>query len=64
MVVDLDRLGETGKSISLAQPCQLDRLNGFLPLANLISNVLTFPQPPPSSVPLTMPGSILDLSYI
>lgn len=47
--------------MSVAKPCQRDGLNGFRPLVNLFSNVLTFPQPPPSSVLLTMPGSSRDL---
>lgn len=45
----------------VAELCQRDGLNGFLPLVNLFCNVLTFPQPPPSSVFLTMPGSSRDL---
>lgn len=45
----------------VAKLCQRDGLNGFRPLVNLFSNVLTFPQPPPSSVLLTMPGSSRDL---
>lgn len=31
----------------VAELCQRDGLNGFLPLVNLFCNVLTFPQPPP-----------------
>lgn len=45
----------------VAKHCQRDELNGFRPLVNLFSNVLTFPQPPPPSVLLTMPGSSRDL---
>lgn len=44
-----------------ALPSFANGLNGFRPLVNLFSNVLTFPQPPPSSVLLTMPGSSRDL---
>lgn len=55
-------LTEAGVTMScFAQPCQRDRLNGFRPLVNPFSNVLTFPWSPPSSVPLTMPGSSRDL---
>lgn len=45
----------------VAQLRQRDGCNGFLPLANLFCSVLTFPQTPPSSVLLTMPGSSRDL---
>lgn len=48
-------------AIIVAKLCQRDGLNGFLPLVNLFCNVLTFPQTPPSSVLLTMPGSSRDL---
>lgn len=57
-----DRQGEMEEvTVSVAKLCQRDGLNGFRPLVNLFSNVLTFPQPPPSSVLLTMPGSSRDL---
>lgn len=45
----------------VAQLRQRDGFNGFLPLVDLFCNVLTFPQTPPSSVLLTMPGSSRDL---
>lgn len=57
-----DRRGKKQEvTMIVAKLCQRDGLNGFRPLVNLFSNVLTFPQPPPSSVPLTMPGSSRDL---
>lgn len=57
-----DRPGKMQEApLSAAKLCQRDGLNGFRPLVNLFSNVLTFPQPPPSSVLLTMPGSSRDL---
>lgn len=61
-LMGIDRWGKMQEvTMSFAQSCQRDRLNGFRPLVNPFSNVLTFPQPPPSSVLLTMPGSSLDL---
>ncbi len=42
-----DRQGNRDVTPSVAKLCQRDGLNGFRPLLNLFSNVLTFPQPPP-----------------
>lgn len=43
-----DRRGKKQEvTVSVAKLCQRDGLNGFRPLVNLFSNVLTFPQPPP-----------------
>lgn len=64
-LMGIDRWGKMQEvTMSVAQSCQRDRLNGFRPLVNPFSNVLTFPQPPPSSVLLTMPGSSLDLHLL
>lgn len=64
-LMGIDRWGKMQEvTMSAAQSCQRDRLNGFRPLVNPFSNVLTFPQPPPSSVLLTMPGSSLDLHLL
>lgn len=60
-LMSTDRWGKMKEvTTSVARSCQRHRLNGFRPLVNPFSNVLTFPQPPPSSVLLTMPGSSLD----
>ncbi len=42
-----DRQGNREVTPSVTKLCQRDGLDGFRPLLNLFSNVLTFPQPPP-----------------